>query len=129
MRRNLVLEECRFSETAMAALRRIEQRGHPWRGTMASRTEWSDCLNIKALSGDSDVDVLYWVGCTAALEDRNTKIAKAMAKVLTAAGVNFGILGSEESCCGEPARRIGNVYLFQTLAQQNGGILNGYGVK
>jgi Fe-S oxidoreductase len=129
MRRNLVLEECRFPETAMGALRSMEQRGHPWRGTMASRTDWTDGLSIKVLSDDSDVDVLYWVGCTAALEDRNTKVAKAMAKVLHAAGVNFGILGSEEGCCGEPARRIGNEYLFQTLAQQNVEILNGYGVK
>ena len=129
MRRNLVLEECRFPETAMGALRSMEQRGHPWRGTMASRTDWADGLNIKVLSDDSDVDVLFWVGCTGALEERNTRIVKAVAKVLQAAGVNFGILGREENCCGEPARRIGNEYLFQTLAQQNIETLNRYGVR
>ncbi len=129
MRRNLVLEECRFPETAMGALRSMEQRGHPWRGTMASRTDWAEGLNIKVLSEDSDVDVLFWVGCTGALEERNMKIVKAVAKVLQAAGVDFGILGKEETCCGEPARRIGNEYLFQTLAQQNIETLHRYGVK
>lgn len=129
MRRNLVLEQTQFPETAMGALRSMEQRGHPWRGTMATRTDWADGLNIKQLSEDSNVDVLFWVGCTAALEERNMNVAKAVAKVLQAAGVNFGILGTEESCCGEPARRIGNEYLFQMLAQQNIETLKGYGVK
>jgi Fe-S oxidoreductase/nitrate reductase gamma subunit len=129
MRRDLVLEETKFPETAMVALRSMEQRGHPWRGTMVSRTDWTEGLNIKQLSEDSNIDVLFWVGCTAALEERNTKIAKAIAKILHAAGVNFGILGAEEHCCGEPARRIGNEYLYQTLAQNNIEILNGYGVK
>jgi Fe-S oxidoreductase len=128
MRRNLVLEQTQFPETAMGALRSMEQRGHPWRGTMASRTDWAEGMDIKLLSDDSNVDVLFWVGCTAALEERNMKVAKAVAKVLQAAGVNFGILGTEESCCGEPARRIGNEYLFQMLAQQNIEILKGYGV-
>jgi Fe-S oxidoreductase/nitrate reductase gamma subunit len=129
MRRNLVLEECRFPETAMGALRSMEQRGHPWRGTLASRTDWTEGLNVKVMSEDSNVDVLFWVGCTGALEERNTKIVKALTRVLQAAGVNFGILGKEEQCCGEPARRIGNEYLFQTLARQNIETLNRYGVK
>ena len=129
MRRNLVLEQTQFPETAMGALRSMEQRGHPWRGTMATRTDWAEGLNVKLLSDDSNVEILYWVGCTAALEERNMKVAKAFAKVLQAAGVDFGILGTEESCCGEPARRIGNEYLFQMLAQQNIETLKGYGVK
>jgi len=129
MRRNLVLEQTQFPETAMGALRSMEQRGHPWRGTMATRTDWADGLGIKPLSENKDVDILYWVGCTGALEERNMKVATAVGKVLKAAGVNFGILGNEETCCGEPARRIGNEYLYQTLAQQNVEILNGYGVK
>jgi len=129
MRRNLVLEQTQFPETAMGALRSMEQRGHPWRGTMATRTDWADGLNVKQLSEDSNVDVLFWVGCTAALEERNMNVAKAVAKVLQAAGVSFGILGTEENCCGEPARRIGNEYLFQMLAQQNIETLKGYGVK
>jgi len=129
MRRNLVLEQTQFPETAMGALRSMEQRGHPWRGTMATRTDWADGLGIKPLSENKDVDILYWVGCTGALEERNMKVATSVGKILKAAGVNFGILGNEETCCGEPARRIGNEYLYQTLAQQNVEILNGYGVK
>ncbi len=129
MRRNLVLEQTRFPETAMGALRSIEQRGHPWRGTMSSRTDWTEGLSIKQLSEDSNVDYLFWVGCTAALEERNLKIVKAVTKVLQAAGVNFGILGTEETCCGEPARRIGNEYVFQMVAQQNIETFNRYGVK
>jgi len=129
MRRNLVLELTQFPETAMQALRSMEQRGHPWRGTMSTRTDWAEGLDIQLLSDDSNVDVLFWVGCTGALEERNIKVAKAVGKVLKAAGVNFGILGPEESCCGEPARRIGNEYLFQLLAQQNIEILKNYGVK
>ena len=129
MRRNLVLEQTQFPETAMGALRSMEQRGHPWRGTMATRTDWADGLGIKPLSENKEVDILYWVGCTGALEERNMKVATAVGKVLKAAGVNFGILGNEETCCGEPARRIGNEYLFQTLAQQNVETLNNYGVK
>ena len=129
MRRNLVLEQTQFPETAMGALRSMEQRGHPWRGTMATRTDWADGLGIKPLSENKDVDILYWVGCTGALEERNMKVATSVGKILKAAGVNFGILGNEETCCGEPARRIGNEYLYQTLAQQNVEILNSYGVK
>ena len=107
----------------------MEQRGHPWRGTMATRTDWTEGLDIKLLSDDSKVDVLLWVGCTLALEERNINVIKAVAKVFKAAGVDFGILGPEEMCCGDPARRIGNEYLFQTLAQQNVETLNNYGIK
>jgi len=129
MRRNLVLEQSSFPETAMGALKSVETRGHPWRGTLASRTDWIEGLDVKQLSDDSEVDVLYWVGCTSALEERSTKVAIAVAKVLKAAGVNFGILGAEETCCGDPARRIGNEYLFQLLAQQNIETLKNYNVK
>ncbi|MBE0481048.1 MAG: 4Fe-4S dicluster domain-containing protein [Dehalococcoidia bacterium] len=129
MRRNLVLEQTRFPETAMGALRSMEQRGHPWRGTMATRTDWADGLNVTEVSGPGQIDVLYWVGCTAALEERNIKVATAVGKLLKAAGVNFGIMGTSEMCCGEPARRIGNEYLFQTLAQQNVESLKALGVK
>lgn len=129
MRRNLVMELAQMPDTVTAALRSIETRGHPWRGTMAMRTDWTQGLEIKELSEDSDVDILYWVGCTAALEDRNQKVAIAMAKLLKAAGVKFAILGEEETCCGDPARRLGNEYLFQMMAQQNIETLNKYNVK
>lgn len=129
MRRSLVLEQARIPETAETILRCIETRGHTCRGTTFSRTQWTTGLGIKHLSEDSQVDLLYWVGCAAALEDRNIKVAVAMAKILQTAGINFGILGSEETCCGEPARRMGNEYLFQLQAQKNIEILKGYNVK
>ncbi len=119
VRRNLVMEQSLIPETAEVALRSIEDRGHPWRGTTATRTDWAEGLDIKILSADSDVEVLFWVGCTSALEDRSTRIARSVAKLMKLAGVNFGILGVEESCCGDPARRLGNEYLFQMQAAKN----------
>jgi len=129
LRRNLVMEQSSIPETAEGALRSIEDRGHPWRGTTLSRTDWAEGLDIKVLADDQDVDFLFWVGCTEALEERSTKVAQAVAKLLKSAGVNFGILGTEESCCGEPARRLGNEYLFQMQAEKNIEILKNYGVK
>jgi Fe-S oxidoreductase/nitrate reductase gamma subunit len=129
MRRNLVLEQASIPETAEGALRSIEDRGHPWRGTMLERTNWYEGLNIKTLAEDNNVEILYWVGCTEALEDRSLKVAQATARLLQQAGVKFGVLGSEESCCGDPARRLGNEYLYQMQAQKNIEVLKTYGVK
>ena len=129
MRRHLVLEQAKVPETIESILRCIETRGHSCRGTTFTRTDWTEGLEIKVLSEDSNIDTLYWVSCAAALEDRNIKVAIAFANVLKTAGVNFGILGVEETCCGEPARRIGNEYLFQIQAQRNIEILKNYNVK
>jgi len=129
MRRNLVLEESKIPETGMNALLSMEQRGHPWRGTQYSRTDWAEGLDIPILADKPDAEVLFWVGCTAALEQRSQGIARSMAKVLKSAGVDFAILGAEETCTGDPARRMGNEYLFQMLAQQNVETLNGYKVR
>ncbi len=129
MRRNLVLEQASIPETAEGALRSIEDRGHPWRGTMLERTNWYEGMDLKTLSEDNEVDFLYWVGCTEALEDRSLKVAQATAKLFRQAGVKFGILGSEESCCGDPARRLGNEYLYQMQAQRNIEVLKNYNIK
>jgi Fe-S oxidoreductase/nitrate reductase gamma subunit len=129
MRRNLAMEKSRFPELVQDTLKSLGARGHPYRGTTATRTTWCQDLETKILSDDSDVDILYWVGCSAALDDRNMNVARATAKILKAAGINFGILGDEEACCGDPARRMGDEYLFQTICQQNIEILNGYNVK
>ncbi len=129
LRRNLVLERASIPETAEGALRSIEARGHPWRGTTATRTDWTEGLEVKILAEDSNIDILYWVGCTGALEERSTKVTQSVAKILKSAGINFGILGTEESCCGEPARRLGNEYLFQMQAQKNIELLKNYNVK
>jgi len=129
LRRNLVMEQAKVPETAEGALRSIEDRGHPWRGTTLSRTDWAEGLDIKTLAEDKNVDFLFWVGCTEALEDRSTRVAQAVAKLLKLAGIKFAILGAEESCCGDPARRLGNEYLFQLQAEKNIELLKSYGVK
>jgi len=128
LRRNLV-EQSILPETAKATLQSIERRGHPWRGTTLNRTDWARDLNIKTLADDPKVDILYWVGCTEALDERGIKIAQSIAKIMQQAGINFGILGTEESCCGDPARRLGDEVLYQTQAQKNIEILKGYNVK
>ena len=127
MRRNLVLEQAVIPESAEQALRSIEARGHPWRGATAGRTEWSQGLDIKDM--DADCEFLLWVGCSGALEERSINITRSLVKILKQADINFGILGAEESCCGQPARRLGNEYLFQMQAQKNIETLKKYGVK
>ncbi|MDP7578862.1 MAG: (Fe-S)-binding protein [SAR202 cluster bacterium] len=129
MRRNLVMEKAEMPETAMNVLTNMEQRGHPWRGTTYTRTDWAEGLDIKRLSEHPEAEVLFWVGCTAALEQRSQAIARSMVSVLKRANVNFAILGDEERCTGDPARRMGNEYLYQTLAKQNIEILARYDVK
>jgi len=119
MRRNLVLEKATMPETGEAALRCIETRGHSCRGTTLTRTDWTSGLDIKTMSDNASVDFIYYVGCASSLEDRSMKIAIAVGKILKAAGANFAILGTEETCCGEPARRLGNEYLFQMQATKN----------
>ena len=129
LRRNLVLEESKAPEGAMNALLSLEQRGHPWRGTTYSRTDWAEGLDVPTLAQHPEAEVLFWVGCTGALEQRSQAVARSMAKVLKRAGVDFAILGDEETCTGDPARRMGNEYLYQILAQQNIETLNRYQVK
>ena len=127
LRRNLVMIST--SQAAREPLRNIRQRGHPWTGTVFSREDWIEGLGVKILAEDNKVEVLYWVGCTEALEDRSIKVAKAMGKLMNAAGESYGILGEEESCCGDPARRLGNERQFQLQVQKNIKKMEEYGVK
>ena len=119
MRRYLVLEESRLPQTAQDALENLEQRGHPWRGTTLTRTSWMEGQDIPTIEENPDADVLLWVGCTGALVERNVQVTRAAASILRKAGVNFAVLGNSETCTGDPARRMGNEYLFQVLARQN----------
>ena len=96
------------------------------RGT---RTEWCKDLGIKTLAEVSDPEFLLWVGCCGSFDARNQKVATSLVKILQASGVSFGIIGKEEGCCGDPARRIGNEYLFQMMAEANIEVMKGYGVK
>lgn len=129
MRRNLVMERSAIPETGMNALVSMEQRGHPWRGTTFARTDWSQGLDVPTLAEHPTAEVLFWVGCTGALEKRSQSVARAMASVLRRADVDFAILGEEEGCTGDPARRMGNEYLYQVMARQNIETLRHYDVK
>jgi Fe-S oxidoreductase len=130
LRRNLVMAESSFPSEAGAMLRNLENAGNPWGMPQADRTAWAKDLGIRVLEpGDAAPEYLYWVGCAGAFDDRSKRIAQATATVLAAAGVDFAILGPRESCTGDPARRMGNEYLFQTLAEQNVETLNGAGVR
>ncbi len=128
-RRHLVMAETRVPETAQAALRSLEERGHPWPGTTLTRGAWARGLGIPTSAEAPDAEWLLWVGCTGALVDRNVQATVALARVLRHAGVRFAILGAEETCTGDPARRLGSELLFQMLAQQTVGVLQQYGVS
>ncbi|EFH89671.1 4Fe-4S dicluster domain-containing protein [Ktedonobacter racemifer] len=127
MRRSLVMEESEFPQEVTSLFNNIERNGNPWEISNDKRAEWAAGLGIPLLSENPDADILYWVGCMGSFDQRNKKVATSVAKILLAAKVNFAILGPEESCTGDPARRIGNEYLWQMQAMQNIETLNGYG--
>ncbi len=129
IRRNLVMGESSFPPEAGAMLRNLENVGNPWGQPQASRADWTDGLDVRVLAeGDPAPEYLYWVGCAASFDDRARATARATAEVLRQAGISFAILGARETCSGDPARRIGNEYLFQTLAEQNVRTLGDAGV-
>ena len=127
MRRFLTMNEANMPETAAATLMQIEQRGHPWRGTQFTRSSWMEGLDVPTFDGTQKY--LYWVGCSGAMVDRNIPITRAVARLLTEAGVSFGCLGEEEPCTGDPARRLGNEYLFQEQAKSLIEVLKAKGVE
>ncbi|HEY6187620.1 MAG TPA: (Fe-S)-binding protein [Pyrinomonadaceae bacterium] len=129
MRRYLVMEEADFPDSMQEAIMSLERRGHPFSGTQATRLDWAEGLNVPQLSERKDAGVLLWVGCGGALIERNQRVTRATAQLLAQAGVDFAIMGREEKCSGDPARRIGNEFLFETLAKENVENLNRYEVK
>jgi Fe-S oxidoreductase len=130
MRRYQVLIESAFPSEAGVMLRNIENRGNPWGLSERAREDWLDGLGFdvrRAVPGtplDADIEYLYWVGCAGALEDRSRKVTRAFAELLHTAGVEFAVLGSAETCTGDPARRLGNEFLFQMQGMQNVETLN-----
>jgi len=132
LRRGLVLTESRFPEEVQPAFESLERNGSPWAFKPADRARWAEGLNIPTMAELAErgerADVLFWVGCMGSFDDRARKVTVAFARILQAAGVHFAILGQEESCHGDPARRMGNEYLYQMLAKQAIATLNGYGV-
>jgi len=133
LRRNLVLAESRFPEEMMPAFEAMETSGSPWSFDPGDRGKWSEGMNIPTMAEMAErgetADVLYWVGCMGSFDDRAKKTTVAFAKIMQAANVKFAILGQEEKCNGDPARRMGNEYLYQMLAKDNVETLAKYGVK
>lgn len=132
LRRNLVLTESRFPPEIQPVFESMERNGSPWAFNPGDRAKWAEGLDIPTMAemverGERP-EVLFWVGCMGSFDDRAKKIAVAFARVLQAARVPFAILGQEEKCNGDPARRLGNEYLYQMLARDNIETLDKYGV-
>jgi Fe-S oxidoreductase len=135
MRRYQVLIESSFPSEAGVLLRNLENKANPWGMNATAREEWTQGLgfDVPRLEPGTpmpeDVEYLFWVGCAGALEDRSKKVTRAVAELLHTAGVRFAVLGRNESCTGDPARRLGNEFVYQMLAQQNVETLNSVGAK
>ncbi len=133
MRRYLVLSESRFPEELQPAFESMERNGSPWAFSPADRAQWAQGLDIptmaEAFERGHRPQVLYWVGCMGSFDDRAKKTTVAFARILKACGIDFAILGQEESCNGDPARRLGNEYLYQMLAKNAIETLDRYQVR
>jgi len=129
LRRHLVMMDSSFPAESEQMLRDVERASNPWGKPQTERGDWAEELGVRVLEpGDAPPEVLYWVGCAASFDERARTAAESTAKLLKAAGVDFAILGPRESCTGDPARRIGNEYLFQAHAETNVSTLNEAGV-
>ena len=129
MRRHLTLMEGSAPPEAQRAMTNIERAGDPWGEPRETRGDWAKDLGLPTFAERPDAEYLYFVGCAASYDRRNQKVARSLVQVLRAASVSFAILASEETCNGDPARRIGNEYLWQTQAQQNIQTFKKYGVR
>ncbi|MGD8779809.1 MAG: heterodisulfide reductase-related iron-sulfur binding cluster [Ignavibacteria bacterium] len=129
MRRNLVLMESNFPSELNNVFKNIETNFTPWAFNPQDRANWAEGLGIKTMTEDSDCEYLFWVGCAGSFDARYQKVSIAFAKLMQKAGIDFRILGAEEKCNGDTARRLGNEYLAQMLIQENVETLNNYKVK
>ncbi|MCO8126323.1 heterodisulfide reductase-related iron-sulfur binding cluster [Acidimicrobiia bacterium EGI L10123] len=132
MRRYLSLMESNFPTELGGAYMNMENQGNPWGMSNATRGDWSkkvEGIDIVEPGDVFDHEYLYWVGCAGSFDDKNQKVSEAMAKLMRRAGLDFAILGANEMCTGDPARRSGNEYIYQMLAMQNIETLNTMGVK
>jgi len=129
MRQDKVLMEGDFPKEANPAFKNLEVNFNPWAYNPQDRANWAEGMNIKTMAEDSNTEYLFWVGCAGSFDPRYQKVSKAFATLMQKAGVEFRILGTEEKCNGDTARRMGNEYLAQTLMQENIEKLNSYGVK
>lgn len=133
LRRNEVMLQDKYPETYAEIFAGMEKRGNPWNQHPTSRLDWAKGLELKTMAeveaAGETVDYLFWVGCSAAFDPRNQKIARSVVKILEAAGISFAVLGEEEACTGDPARRIGHEYLYQIQAEMNVEIMKNYSFK
>jgi Fe-S oxidoreductase len=129
LRRHLVMVESSFPSEAEPMLRDVERASNPWGKAQSERADWATSIGVRVLEpGDPPPEYLYWVGCATSFDERARKTAEATARLLQKAQVDFAILGPREACTGDPARRIGNEYVFQAFAEQNVATLNEAGV-
>ncbi len=129
MRRAQMMMENNFPQELNAAFKGLETNMNPWNMGSSTRADWTDGLDIPLMSEKQEAEYLWFVGCSGSFDDRGKEISKAFAKILNAAGVDYAILGMEEGCCGDPARRAGNEYLFQMNAEQNVEVFKQYKFK
>jgi len=129
MRRSLVMMEANFPSLLQSAFSNLENNASPWAFPQAERADWTEGLDINTAASHPDFDVLFWVGCSGSFDDRAKKISVAFAKLMKIAGVNFAILGTEEMCNGDVARRTGNEYLADMLVKHNIETCDRYNVK
>lgn len=129
MRRNLVLMESSFPQELNAVFKNLETNFTPWAFNPQDRANWAEGLGIKTMAEDPNGEILFWVGCAGSFDARYQKVTKSIAKLMQIANIDFRILGIEEKCNGDTARRLGNEYLAQMLMQENVETLNNYGVK
>jgi Fe-S oxidoreductase len=126
MRRNLVMVKGEFPHTLNKPFQGMETNGNPWNLSRMDRAGWADGLGVPMMAENPKAQVLFWVGCAASYDDRAKKIARSTVRLLKQAGIDFAILGQEENCTGDPARRAGNEFLFAMLAEGNVATVNGY---
>jgi len=129
MRQGQTLMAEAYPKELNPALKGLERNGNPWGIGYDKRADWAEGLGVPTMAENADVDYLFWVGCAGSFDDRSKKVSKSLVKILQKAGVSFAILGVEEKCTGDFARRVGNEMLFQMMAQENVETLNNYKVK
>ena len=128
-RQNLVMMESNFPQDAMETFEKMENYGNPWGLSPQDRENWMDGLDVPLMREKKNTDVLYWAGCSGAYDSRGREISQSVAKILNEANIDYACLGNEETCTGDSARRIGNEYLFQTMAEQNKETFEQYNFK
>ena len=129
MRRDLVLTESQFPSNLNPVFKSLETNFTPWAFNQADRANWAEGLNIKTMAEESECEILFWVGCAGSFDERYKKVSRAFAQIMQKAGIDFRILGTEEKCNGDTARRLGNEYLAQMMMMENIETLNNYKVK